>query len=54
MSVDERLRVMEALWAELRGNSQELSSPAWHGQLPLDRGERVGSDQEEFLDRDVS
>ncbi len=54
MSVEEKLRVMEALWADLSRNSQKVSSPAWHEELLLDRGERVRTGQEQFLDWDAA
>ena len=32
MSNAEKLRAMEALWADLSRNEKELESPLWHGQ----------------------
>lgn len=30
MSREEKLRMMEALWADLSGNESEIESPGWH------------------------
>ncbi len=50
MTLAEKLRVMEALWADLSRNEQQLESPAWHEQVLRERAERVRSGQEDFID----
>jgi len=50
MTFAEKLRVMEALWADLCRNEQDLQSPAWHEQVLKERDERVRSGQEAFMD----
>ena len=50
MTVAEKLRVMESLWADLSRNEQELESPAWHEQVLKERDERVRSGAETFVD----
>jgi len=50
MTTAEKLRVMEALWADLSRNEQEIESPAWHQQVLREREERVRSGQEGFID----
>jgi len=49
MTLAEKLRVMEDLWADLSRNEQQLESPPWHGQVLTDRDERVRSGQETFI-----
>ena len=50
MTLAEKLRVMETLWADLSRDEQQLESPAWHEQVLKDREERVRSGQEAFVD----
>lgn len=50
MTTEEKLRVMEDLWADLTRNEQEFQSPAWHEQVLKERAERVRSGQEAFID----
>jgi hypothetical protein len=50
MTVEEKLRAMEALWAALSRNEQDIQSPAWHGQILAERESRVKSGQEKFMD----
>jgi hypothetical protein len=50
MSVAEKLRAMEAIWADLSRDETQLESPAWHGDVLRDRDERVKSGNESFMD----
>jgi hypothetical protein len=50
MTVAEKLRAMEALWADLSRNETEFESPAWHGDVLHDRETAVESGKESFLD----
>jgi hypothetical protein len=50
MSVAEKLRAMEAIWADLSRDETQLESPAWHGDVLHDRDERVKSGKESFMD----
>ncbi|HNR72405.1 MAG TPA: addiction module protein [Verrucomicrobiota bacterium] len=49
MTLEEKLRAMEALWANLSRNEQDLQSPAWHEQVLDEREQRVKSGQEQFV-----
>ena len=42
----EKLRAMEAIWAELSKDETEVESPAWHGDLLKETEARVASGQE--------
>ena len=50
MTTAEKLRAMEALWADLSRNEESIPSPAWHGQVLEEREARVKSGQEKFID----
>ena len=50
MTIAEKLRVMESLWADLSRNEQELESPAWHEQVLNEREQRLRSGEETFID----
>lgn len=45
MTVEEKLQVMEELWADLSRNAENVPPPAWHGEvlqsieLAIERGE---------------
>jgi hypothetical protein len=48
MTLEEKLRAMEALWASLSRKEQDIQSPPWHEQILKEREERVKSGQEKF------
>ena len=50
MTVAEKLRAMELLWADLSRNEAQIESPAWHGDVLRDRESRIKSGEEKFLD----
>ncbi len=50
MPRQEKLRLMEALWAALSGEEQDLASPAWHGTELAATTQRLAAGQEEVLD----
>jgi len=54
MTTAEKLRAMEALWADLSRNEAELPSPAWHEEVLRQRDERVKSGQEAFMDWELA
>jgi Putative addiction module component len=54
MSVAEKLRAMEMLWADLSRNEAELESPAWHEAVLRDREARINSGKESFMDWEVA
>ena len=37
MTLEEKLRAMEALWADLSRHEEQIPSPAWHQQILQDR-----------------
>jgi hypothetical protein len=50
MTLAEKLRLMEALWADLCQNEQQLESPSWHEQVLKEREKRIRSGAEKFMD----
>lgn len=45
----EKLQVMEALWADLSRNEDEVESPAWHGELLREREEKLRKGEDQFI-----
>lgn len=54
MTVAEKLRAMEALWADLSRNADAFDSPAWHEEVLREREQRVHEGKESHLDWDVA
>lgn len=54
MTIAEKLRVMETLWADLSRNEAQFDSPKWHGDVLHDRTERVKKGHETFLDWEIA
>ena len=50
MTVAEKLRAMELLWADLSRNDVQLESPAWHEDVLHDREAKIKSGGEKFMD----
>jgi hypothetical protein len=54
MTVAEKLRAMEALWADLSRHEAQLESPAWHEEVLRDREAKIKSGKESFMDWEVA
>lgn len=52
MSREEKLRMMEALWADLTKHEEEFVSPNWHEDVLKEREKRVQSGTEQYQDWD--
>lgn len=50
MSREEKLRIMEELWADLSRDESQVELPAWHGDVLRERAEAVKSGKETFVD----
>jgi hypothetical protein len=50
MPRQEKLRLMEALWADLSREEAEVESPAWHADALRETSERVARGEEKILD----
>ena len=49
MTVAEKLRAMEMLWADLSRNEVQIESPAWHKKILKSRLAKIESGKGEFL-----
>jgi hypothetical protein len=50
MTVAEKLRAMEAIWADLSRDESQIESPEWHGAVLHDREAKIKSGEEKFVD----
>jgi len=50
MTTEEKLRAMEALWADLSRNEAQYQSPGWHADVLNERAARVKEGKESFID----
>ncbi len=50
MTTAEKLRAMEALWADLSRDEAQVASPAWHEQVLRERDARLASGQDTLID----
>ena len=50
MSRDEKLRAMEALWADLSQDEDRFESPAWHAQSLRNAERAVKNGKAKFMD----
>jgi len=50
MPRQEKLKLMEILWADLSRNDAELESPAWHADALRETAERRSRGEETVLD----
>ena len=54
MSRDEKLRVMEALWADLSKDDDRFESPAWHAQALRESARAVRNGKAKFSDWEIA
>jgi hypothetical protein len=52
MTTAEKLRAMEAIWADLTRNAESFESPAWHAEVLREREQRIAEGKETFIDWD--
>ena len=50
MTTEDKLRVMEELWADLTRNEQAFESPGWHEAILKEREERLRTGRETPID----
>jgi Putative addiction module component len=50
MTTPEKLRAMEALWADLSRREEDVPSPVWHEQVLKEREERIRTGKESFVE----
>lgn len=52
MTTAEKLRAMEALWADLSSTAESFESPEWHADVLREREQRVAEGKETYIDWD--
>jgi hypothetical protein len=50
MSIEEKIRIMEAIWDDLRRKAESISSPSWHEEVLKEREAGIKKGGEEFID----
>jgi len=50
MTTEEKLRAMEALWADLSRQADFFESPAWHADVLRERDRRIADGKETSLE----
>lgn len=50
MTTAEKLRAMEALWADLTQQAEAFDSPAWHGDVLRERDQQIADGKEPSTD----
>lgn len=50
MTVEQKLRVMEEIWADLRKNEDNIPVPEWHMELLAEREKRIAEGTAKFTD----
>ncbi len=49
MSIDERLRMMESIWASFNHEAESIESPDWHGDVLAKRKTKLESGEAKFI-----
>ena len=50
MTVEEKLELLDELWADLSRKPDDVPSPAWHGEVLAERDAALERGEEEILD----
>ncbi len=54
MTLEEKLRIMEAIWDDLRTRAEGVSTPQWHKDLLDERERLIGTGKAQFDDWDAA
>ena len=54
MTMEEKLRAMEALWADLSRKADSFESPAWHAAVLRERDQRIAEGKEPSVEWEVA
>jgi putative addiction module component (TIGR02574 family) len=52
MTVEEKLQLVETIWASIAERPDELASPAWHGEVLRERERQVEAGEAHFISWD--
>jgi hypothetical protein len=50
MSIEEKIRAMEAIWDDLCQKADSIKSPLWHGRVLAERETRLKDGDAQFID----
>ena len=50
MSIEEKIRTMEAIWDDLCRKADSIPSPSLHEDVLIEREERIKKGEEKFID----
>ena len=50
MTVDEKLEMIDQIWADLLEHEDRVPSPAWHGEVLAERDRLVAAGEAQFHD----
>jgi len=50
MTIEEKLRVMEAIWDDLSRHADQIQPPAWHGKVLAELAAAIERGEETFED----
>ncbi|MBI2512435.1 MAG: addiction module protein [Opitutae bacterium] len=54
MTVEEKLRLMEEIWADLSRNPDDIPIPEWHLEILREREQLVKEGKEHYIDWEVA
>ena len=54
MNVEDKLRLMEALWQDLSSKETNIVSPEWHGDILKERDRLIASGEDTFIDWEIA
>jgi hypothetical protein len=54
LTLDQKLRTMEALWADLSQHEEQVPVPQWHKAVLADRERMVREGKAKFIDWDTA
>ena len=50
MTIEEKLKVMEALWDDICRSAPDFFSPSWHGNILEEREQKLRDGDDRFID----
>lgn len=50
MTIEEKIRIMEAIWDDLSKRAENIHSPSWHEEILTERESRIEKENEKFIE----
>jgi len=54
LTIQEKIQIMESLWAELSKNVDKIESPEWHKKILQDRENDLKEGKDQLIDWDTA